>query len=165
VSSLPPGDLDRLWAAFDALAELDHVHLDELIDDAPRPGSSDWVGVLLTIVDRLAVGAGMWFVRLPVGYADGLPKLAGLTVAGAIEDAAMFVPADGDRGLYFVGEPPSVYRGAAGARPASWQGVAHSRIRVLSPNVRERISYALSDDAGPNEPYTVSVVWEISGKP
>ena len=104
-------------------------------------------------------------VSLPVGYADGLPKLAGLTVAGAIEDAATFVPADGDRDLYVVREPPAVFRGAPDARPANWQGVAHTRVRVRSPTVRERISYVLSDDAGAYEPYTVSVVWEISGKP
>jgi hypothetical protein len=162
-ASLGDRDLERLHRAIDALAEQDQLALDELIEDPPPPGSADWLAILAPIVDRLALRGGTWFVSLPVGYADGLPKLVTLTVEGTVADAAMFVPADADRDLYVVREPPSVHRGAGDAQPAGWQGVAHTRSRVRGPRVRERISYALSDDAGVHEPYSVSVGWEIGG--
>jgi hypothetical protein len=159
---MDPAALAALWPELLRLAEGDHVHLDKLLPGAPPAGSANWLPVIDRIVDELATRGGIWFVALPVGFANEPPDLTAITRATAIEHAASFCAAEPDEDLYVLSEPPAVYRGFAAAQPERWQGIEHSHSRLLRLGVREIISYALSEESvAHGEPYDVSVAWQI----
>jgi hypothetical protein len=154
--------LARLWPELLSLTEGDHLHLDSLLSGAPPPGSADWLPAVERIVDELARHGGIWFTAMRVGFANEPPDLTEITPRTAIEHAAGFSPADGDEDLYVLSEPPAVYRGSTSAQPNLWEGVQHSRSRLVRQRVREVISYAKSEESVTlDQPYDVSIAWQI----
>jgi hypothetical protein len=62
-------------------------------------------------------------------------------------------------------EPPAVYRGSSRARQDIWQGIAHTTARLRGPAVLERIRYVRSaEEIEENEPYRVSIAWQIHSR-
>jgi hypothetical protein len=157
-----PAALAALWPLLVGLVEEDHVHLDKVLAAAPPPGSPNWLPAINRIVDELASRGGIWFVSLRVGFANEPPDLTAITVATAIDHAASFRPVDGTEDLYVLSEPPAIYRGGPLAQPERWEGVEHSRSRLLRPGVREVISYTKTEESVEvNEPYDVAVGWQV----
>src|SRR3954466_10318449 len=93
-----------LWAEFVRLQPGEHLHLNEVVDGCPAPGSRDWLPIVRQGRDDLSRPAGHWFVSLPVGYTDTPPM-------GALDVSSAFGVADASELL----EPPAVYRWPEGA--------------------------------------------------
>jgi hypothetical protein len=142
---------DDRWGDIWALVPGEHVHLDELLDPCPRPGSPDWIPLLEQLVERLVENGGSWTVTMDVGVALRVP--ASSTEVPDAFDHADRAPAS---------EPPAVYRLAPTLVPNIWEGQDHSWTRVLGPGLTQILSFSRSlseppDDGG----FLAQIVYEV----
>ena len=121
---------DACWDSVQSLAYGDHIHLDCLVEQAPAPGSRDWMPLLLDLVEYLGVSDDFWVVTLPTGLAARLPD-------AEPTESQLFECSDAAELL----EPPAVYRINAPGPNLHWEGVIHEWRRVRHPNVLEALSF------------------------
>jgi hypothetical protein len=141
------------WADVENLAVGAHVHLDELVDASPPPGSRAWLPVLHEVVEHLVKVGGNWLVTIPLGFASRLP---GREAAFDAFEYADDTP---------LSEPPAVYRMSDKLIANTWEGEEHSWKRVVvQPCVTEIVSFHHAK-ADPSDEYTylAQISYEIVG--
>ena len=139
------------WAQIRQLALGDHLHLDEVLDSPPPPGSRNWSDLIRELVRTLAQGGGEWTVVMTIGTVSQVP-----TVLPNGDDLFDLVSSEP------VVEPPAVYRLNDTIMPRHWEGECHSYIRVAAGGVTEiaRIDRSAAA-AARNEAFRVALVFEI----
>lgn len=129
------------WKAVHELVVGDHVHLPELVDNPPSPGSRDWLPILRQLVSHLVEHGGHWGVTLRIGEAPMIPTEVTLTAADVFE----WVDATQEY------EPPAVYRLSERAGLNKWQGEHHRWARVVEPCVTESITFSRPKNDPPDK--------------
>ncbi len=52
----------------------EHVHLEELLEDAPGPGDHRWLDLADGLLADLSLGAGVWAMTIPLGEVQDVPS-------------------------------------------------------------------------------------------
>jgi hypothetical protein len=139
------------WEAVRSLANGEHMHLDEIVEAPPPPGSSAWLPIIDGLKRSLVNWGGNWTVTIPIGVVSDVPTgpMSVQTALGIVHQ--------GD-----VVEPPAVYRVSASLAPNRWEGEYHCWKRVLEPGVTEIVSLSRSSrEIATGEGLVAEVVFEI----
>jgi hypothetical protein len=143
------------WEAVHQLVIGDHVHLHELVEKPPSPGSRDWLPILQQLVAHLMGHGGHWGITLCIGEAQGIPADTALTVDNVFE----YVDASDTY------EPPAVYRLSERAILNRWEGEQHKWSRMLEPAVMEHVGFNRPKDERPERGgWFAQITFEIRPK-
>jgi hypothetical protein len=126
----------------------EHIHLDEVIDDCPPPGSPAWLPVLAEVGQVLRIAPGHWYISFPIGE------------VGAADASAATLDEIHSSVSEVATEPPAVYRAPQSAVD-TWEG---QKITQISSRQGVRTTTSLSrtwaeSDAG--EPWYATVTMEV----
>jgi hypothetical protein len=139
------------WDDVRTLASGDHVHLDELVNDPPTPGSPDWIPIILELVTWLQQWGGNWMVTLPVGAVHELPR--SFPTLSHIFDSV---------DTKDLVEPPAAYHLDDMLKTNTWVGEAHHWQQLREPGVMEVASFRRTmDGLRDGENLDVSILLEV----
>jgi hypothetical protein len=127
------------------------VHLDELVNDPPAPGTTSWLAIVHEVVEFLAAHDGSWIVALPLGDCDVPPA------ALATREDAFALARRAD-----LREPPGVHRLVDPSPPRTWEGDHRRWELAVNDGIVESVSVSRSsieEQAG--DPWYVRLHFEI----
>jgi hypothetical protein len=130
---------DDRWGEVWTLAVGGHLHLNDVVDAFPPPGSPGWMPILEQLVDRLVGHGDNWTVTIDAGVVSRVPE-------PSTEVPDVFEHADQTR----ASEPPAVYHLPATLVPNTWEGEHHHWRRVLRRGVTEIVSFSRSRSDPPD---------------
>lgn len=128
-----------------------HIHLDEVVGNAPAPGSREWLPIVEELIQLLDSQGGNWTITVPVGTATVVPR----KVVSAPDVFHLVDRSD-------LMEAPAAHRLADTLVANRWEGEYHCWRRVLQNTVAEIVSLSRSSmQIGSGEPYCVEIAFEI----
>lgn len=127
-----------------------HVHLTDLIPNAPSPGSIEWMPIVEAIAAELDSSSGRWIVKLPLGTVEAVPADV---LPGSVHSLVE---------LGSILEPPSVTHCLGQHQVARWEGANHRWQRVFGIRSLVVISVSRSvAEASEGDPFVCEQLWEI----
>jgi hypothetical protein len=134
------------------LDEGGHLHLSDLMVDAPLPGSLDWLPIAEKVAAELEESSGRWVVKLPLGTTERLP-------VDPWRERPRWLPELGR-----ILEPPSVVCCFRQHRSAVWEGENHRWQRLFGHRSLVVLSLSRSViEAREGDPFVCEQLWEIQG--
>jgi hypothetical protein len=134
-----------------ALVPGQHLHLDEIIENAPAPGSLEWLPIMRSLALEIHEwGEGSWGVSIQLGTVKKPPcgPIPTESIPALIEQAERFTP-------------PDVWRLESGPSHA-WEGEKTTWDTDLTARVRECVTYSRSaDDREAGEDFTVWITYLV----
>jgi hypothetical protein len=127
-----------------------HIHLNDLLLDAPPPGSLDWLPIVSAIATRLDSLSGRWVVKLPLGTTDVAPVNLSPAQLHTLPDLGRIL------------EPPSIVRRSSRSNVCAWEGENHRWQQVFGRRSLVVISVSRSViEARDGDPFVCEQLWEI----
>jgi hypothetical protein len=127
-----------------------HVHLNELLLNAPAPGSLDWLPIASMIATRLDEASGRWVVKLPLGTTEVAPVNVSPEFPQSLPDLGRIL------------EPPSVVRCSSRRNVSVWAGQNHRWQQVFGHRSLIVVSVSRSAiEARDGDPFVCEQLWEI----
>ncbi len=144
----------RDWRQLEALEPGDHIHLDELIDDAPPPASIKWFLLLRDVAEQLESWGGTWVVAMPLGSSPVIPNLP------MEPEEAIKLP-----GFELTSEPPSANKLDGEYTLEIWQGENYTYASQIRTGVTQVLTFSRSpEELSAGEGFTVHLNTVIESK-